>query len=219
MENFIVFAIIIATFTVIFAIRAYVRHRRTEAVKKIAARELGWEFFGDGNHNIPTFAWDLNLFSKGRSQQVRNLIYTQQEEASIFIFDYQYQQGSRKNRLTDYQTVVLFESDTLALPRFLLIPENIFHKIGQLFGYQDIDFSEHPQFSWQYLLRGDCKDKIRQLFNYRVISLYESRQGVSTEGINTLLVYYYAKKSQEPKTWKAFIEKALDVYRLFKTRF
>ncbi len=98
----------------------------------------------------------------------------------------------------------------------MLIPENIFHKIGQLFGYQDIDFLEHPQFSRQYLLRGDCEDKIRQLFNYRVISLYESRQGVSTEGINTLLVYYYANKSQEPKTWKAFLERALDVYRLLK---
>ena len=216
MSNVLVFAIIMAVLMIILLISAYVRHQRTEAIKKIATAELEWEFFGDGNENIPTLAWDLNLFSKGRGRQVRNLVRVKGKEASIFIFDYQYQRGSGKNRRNHYQTVVLLESKTLALPRFFLIPENLFHKIGHLFGYRDINFPEHPQFSRQYLLRGDWEEKIRQLFNYHLISFYEFQQGVSTEGINNLLAYYYGNISQRPEVWKAFLTEALDAYRLFK---
>ena len=219
METFFVFAIVIVFLILIFAVGVYVRHERTKAVKKIAA-QLGWEFFGHGNDNLPALAWDFDLFSKGRARQVRNLLRTQREDASIFIFDYQYTTSSGKNSHTYYQTVVLFESDTLTLPRFFLIPENFLHKIGQIFGYHDIDFSDSPQFSQQYLLRGDFESRIRQLFNYRVISFYEGKLGrrrVSTEGINTLLAYYYAEWSQPPETWQAFLQEALDAYRLFKS--
>ena len=192
---------------------------RSKAVKKIAA-QLGWEFWGHGHENLPTLAWDFDLFSKGRGGQVRNLVRTQREDASIFIFDYQYTTGGGKNSQTYYQTVILFESYKLTLPRFFLIPENFLHKIGQIFGYYDIDFLEYPQFSQQYLLRGDLEDRIRQIFNYRVISFYEEKLGrrrVSTEGINNLLAYYYAEWSQPPETWPAFLQEALDAYHLFKS--
>jgi hypothetical protein len=217
MDSFFWFAIVIL-FILIFAISAYVRNERTKAVKRIAA-QLDWEFCGHGKENLPTLAWNFDLFSKGRARQVRNLLRTQQEDASIFIFDYQYTTGGGKNSRTYYQTVVLFASDTLTLPRFFLIPENFLHKIGNIFGYHDIDFSDSPQFSEQYLLRGDFESRIRQLFNYRVISFYEEKLGrrrVSTEGINTLLAYYYAEWSQPPETWPAFLQEALTAYRLFK---
>ena len=216
MENFVQVAIVVGIFLLGLALSTYVRHRRTEAVKKIAA-ELGFEFLGHGNEKLPILARNLDLFSKGRSQQIRNLVRTQREGATIFVFDYQYQTGSGKNRRTHYQTVVLFESNTLALPRFFLVPENLFHKIGNLFGYRDIDFCEHPRFSRKYLLRGELEDSIRRIFNDRVISLYESRQGVSTEGLETILAYYYAYQSAPPKLWKDFLQEALDTYRLFKS--
>ena len=207
MENAIVAVVIL----IVVAIMVYARHRRTQAVKKIAA-ELGFEFLGHGNDKLPMLAWNLDFFSKKGYRQVRNLVCTKREGATLFIFDYQEAIATKHQR---HETVVLFESNTLALPHFFLAPENLFNK--DIFGDRDIDFPEYPQFSRNYILRGELEDSIRRIFNYRVIFLYESRQGVTTEGLETILAYYYANESAQPKTWNAFLQEALDAYRLFKS--
>ena len=92
MESFVRIAIVVGIFLLGLAISIYVRHRRPEAVKKIAA-ELCFKFLGHDNDKIPILARNLDLLSKGRSRQVRNLVRTQKEGANIFVFDYEYRMG------------------------------------------------------------------------------------------------------------------------------
>ena len=58
----------------------------------------------------------------------------------------------------------------------------MFHKIGQVLGYQDIDFESHPMFSQRYLVRAYDKEGVRRVFSDHVLSYFEQQQGVSTEG-------------------------------------
>ncbi len=69
----------------------------------------------------------------------------------------------------------------MRLPNFTLRPENLFHKIGQVFGYQDIDFDSHPEFSKRYLLKGENESEVRSTFSADTLAFYESDQKLSTE--------------------------------------
>ena len=208
---FELFIIIVACIGSIFAISTRVGQ------SPVGYPPEGFRHINDKD-KISALVRDLDLLGNLPIERVSNLIHADREEASIFIFNHKYQTGGGKDRRNHCQTVILLESDTLALPRFSLIAKNLIHKIGFFFGYYDeIGFLNYPQFSQQYLLRGDFKNEIRQLFNYQVISLYESRYPVTTEGINNLLAYYYANRCQGLKNREAFLQEALDVYRLFKS--
>jgi len=69
------------------------------------------------------------------------------------------------------------DCNKLKLPFFELKPENTFHKIGQVFGYQDIDFEAFPNFSKGYLLRGLMNQKF---VNYLLLELFVSLNLIKT---------------------------------------
>ncbi|MEO0538666.1 MAG: hypothetical protein AAF215_33005 [Cyanobacteria bacterium P01_A01_bin.123] len=222
--------IVLAIFGVFALIGAYRSRQRTKAIKAIAD-QLGfsvigndnlkippwaWHLLGNNNLKIPALAWHLDLFSKGRSRRVQNLIQGQQRNVQVSIFDYAYRVGSGKRANAHRQTVVLLNDPDIILPRFVLMPETIFHRLGGLFGYADIDFNDYPEFSRRYLLRGEEETEIRRLFNDRVIPFYQNRPGVNTEGSGNFMVYYYFHRLCPPQEWRAFLQEAMDAYALFK---
>ena len=62
------------------------------------------------------------------------------------MFACRYVTGGGKHTRVIRQTVIYFRSPQLHLPEFALRPENLFHKMGAAFGYQDIDFDSHRKF-------------------------------------------------------------------------
>ena len=82
------------------------------------------------------------------------------------LAEYSYVISSGKSNHTVRQTVVAFTEGNTGLPDFDLSPENIFHKIGGAFGYQDIDFERFEEFSKRYLLRGKDEEAIRKTFTH-----------------------------------------------------
>ena len=183
--------------------------RRTDAVKQLADT-MGFSYLEDSSSYLPDTIWQFDLFNKGRRRKVRNLIQGNLDAGNVAIGDYQYTTGSGKHKHTYRQTVVFIESDQLHLPSFLLSPENIFHKIGDLFGYYDIDFDAYPEFSTRYLLRGSNERAIRQQFHDGVLSFYQRRPGMSSEGIGRILIYYKQNQCLPPKDWKSLLHEALE---------
>lgn len=213
MEPFIILLMIAAVIAIIL-FSFYREHKRTEAVKTLATN-WGFDYVGAGNQRILSSAGDFDLFHKGRSRRVQNLIRGHQAGAQVEVFDYRFRTGSGKNSHTYVQTVVLITSEKLSLSYFMLLPENFLHAIGNFFGYRDIDFQDYPDFSKRYLLRGEDENQIRQLFNYRVIPWYEARTNVSTEGSGHCLMYYYAKKRYAPEKWQWLVSEAVEAYQHF----
>ena len=191
--------------------------KRTEALQQIAA-ELGFDFSpgGDLVHSPADRFAALRLFSQGRSRKVRNLMRGAGQNAEVSIFDYSYTVGSGKNKKTYRQTVICLESPALQIPDFELRPEHLFHRIGGLFGYQDIDFGDYPEFSRKYLLRGPNEAAIRSAFDAAIVAHLESLDRAYVEGHSGQLVFYRHAKRVRPEEVRGLLEEAYGVFALLR---
>ena len=188
--------------------------RRTEKMT-LAAADLGLAFHPTGAPALIDELASFHLFSQGRSKKIKNMLHGETGAVDVALFDYQYTTGGGKNSHTSHQTVAYFRSPNLDLPQFVLRPENVFHKIGGVLGYQDIDFDSHPRFSAHYLLRGASEPQIRRLFTDDVLTFFESQTGLSAEGSHDRLIFYRAGKRVDPDRVRPFFEEGFNVYALF----
>jgi len=138
--------------------------KRREALQA-AAMALGFNYTQEGDWSAYA---GLPLFERGHGRRVRNVLQGTTAGHAVTVMDYQYTIGSGKNSQTHSQTVAVFPGSGQGLPDFELGPENFLHKIGQVFGYQDIDFEDDPEFSKRFLLRGEDEARIREVFNATV---------------------------------------------------
>jgi hypothetical protein len=98
-----------------------------------------------------------------------------------------------------------------------LSPESLFHKIAGAFGYQDIDFHTHPDFSRQYLLRSPDEKAVREFFNYELLEFFEKHKKISVESVENEFIYYKQKKKLSPKEILLSLQDAIDLFHVFKT--
>ena len=92
------------------------------------------------------------------------------------ISDYRYTTGGGKNSTTHTQTICIIRDPNLELPGIYMRREHGFiDALGQMFGGQDIDFEEDPDFSKTFVLQGDNEEQVRQIFTPELRSLFGAR--------------------------------------------
>jgi len=195
---------------VIVLVRRYER-QRTEAMHALAD-ELGLEFIPEEVPELMESIGHLHLFNIGHGRTMKNVIVGNANDIDLAIFGYQYTTGGGQSQQTISQTVMSFRSPKLNLPDFELRPESVFHKIGKVLGYQDIDFASHPDFSKQYLLRGPDEDAVRAMFTPELLSFFESQEKVSAEASGNLLLFYRAGKRLNPEKIRTFMEEGFAIF-------
>jgi hypothetical protein len=214
--------LIIAGALSVFGVILYFAHAAAQKRKgelEALAGELGLDFFPEGDSSVSAVLSKLRLFDRGRSKKFMNMMTGNANGVRIAIFEYRYTTGGGKNQHTHQQTVISFESENLALPFFELRPEHMFHKIGQAFGYKDIDFESHPVFSRRYLLRGPNESGIRDLFTPELLSFFEDQsKGICVEAGNARLIFYRAGKRLKPEQIRDFMSEGFGVYSMLKQR-
>jgi hypothetical protein len=189
--------------------------KRTQDLKALAA-SLKFSFSAtDGA--VPGAVGLFHLFSQGRSQNVTNIMRGSANDIDVSIMDYRYTTGSGRNAHTWKQTVIVFQSPLLNLPSFALRPENLFYKIGAVFGCQDIDFPSHPAFSRRYLLQGEDENAVRALFSNSLLSHYDRSKGMSTEGAGDGFIFYRASKRVPARRIRGFLQEGFALFSLMKT--
>ena len=189
--------------------------KRTEALGALAA-SLGLEFTPVDESGLQSGFIGFNLFSHGRGGQIKNIAYGRMDDAEVMAFDYAYTTGSGKNRRTHHQTVAFLQSDTLDLPEFVARPENLFDKIGQVFGYQDIDLPLHPEFSRRYILRGADEGRIRDTFTADVARHFEANPGMSLEAKADRFILYRPGRRLKPEEWRQWLAKGSETLQVLR---
>lgn len=115
----------------------------------------------------------------------------------------------------DTQITVLHVSDIeVMIPDFSLEPEGLWSKFSEVAGGKDIDFSDHPDFSKKYYLRGEDEAAIRGFFNENVIHFFENREEMHVECHRHKLLIYKKRDLMEPSEMdyaEKFAEDLLEV--------
>jgi hypothetical protein len=196
-------------------------YRRKQArartqIMRAAAAQLGWTFSAEAPWNYIPGLDRFTLFNQGHDKEIRNMMYGQASGTKTAVFDYVYITGSGRSTVRHYQTVAYLEPANLALPYFSVRPESVMTKVLSAFGYQDIDFGQRPEFSRQYILRGQDERAIRQTFNDGVLSFYESYPGTCTDAGGNQLFLFRGGYEFQPQEIQSYVGLALKVANLLR---
>jgi hypothetical protein len=207
----VIVAVIAAVVLIIVLVRRAER-RRSEALEQVAS-EWGLVFEARPDVELLTSQGDLPLYSHGRARRARNMLSGRLGDDEIKVFDYQYTTGGGKEQHTHVQTVAVFPRALRGFPDMQLSPENVFHRIGQAFGYQDIDFESNPDFSARYLLRGADETAIRAALRPDVLAFFEANLGWTVEVRSGTAGVYRSGKRTKPEDVRDFAEEAHAILR------
>lgn len=211
MSQLLVVAGILAVFGAIVYFGIMQERKRAEAMQQVAT-VMGFSYAKDDSGvGLPPRAATLPLFDRGHGRKAKNLLGGTLADHPVTVLDYTYVTGSGKNRTTHRQTVALFPDAVSGLPDFELAPENIFHKIGAVFGYQDIDFPEDEEFSKRYLLRGSDEAAVRNSFTPAARMLLAQDPGWSVQTKDGAVALYHAGRLWKPAAMPQRLADALSV--------
>ncbi len=191
----------------------YFENKRKEAVQKVADT-LGLSFYPDGDPALQSQMTNFNLFNKGRSRRMYNMIHGEAGGVDLAIFDYKYRTGSGKNSSTHNQTVVFIGAQDLNLPQFTLCPETFFARVGAIFGVDDIDFDSHPKFSDNCYLTGSDEEAVRRTFTPEVLEFFEANPGITTDAYGRGFIFYRGGKREKPEVIRDLMGEAFKLYAI-----
>ncbi|MEM7791397.1 MAG: hypothetical protein AAF546_08345 [Verrucomicrobiota bacterium] len=180
--------------------------KRSESLAKLAS-ELGMDFSPKPQKSDGFGFSGMPLFSRGRSRRIRNLMSGPMADANGYLFDYQFTTGGGKNSSTYSQTVAVFNIPDQYLPEFSCKPERFFHRLADLFGQEDINFGDYPNFSKNYRLTGSNEEAVRSIFNSNVIEMLETRvdNPWSVDAGGNWIAIYRPSKRIPPEQWSEFL--------------
>jgi len=92
---------------------------------------------------------------RGHSRWACNIMHGSRDGRDVTAFDYHYVTGHGKNRQVHNLSALVIQSP-LALKPLYIRPENIFDKVSDFFGMDDIDF-ESAEFSRKFFIKAPEK--------------------------------------------------------------
>lgn len=160
----------------------------------------------------------FQFFQRGRRHRTKIALAGSAVSARVILADHQYVTGGGKNQSTHDQTVCVLSSSDLALPHFALRREvAVLDRIGELFGAQDIDFADDPQFSKAFVLKGADEERVRELFHLerrqRLLQLLSGRFHLEGTG-ETLL--FHTGRLVEPSAARDFVVRVGAIFDVFR---
>lgn len=203
------FSIFLFVCIIVFAIKR--EKQRSENWKQMA-KDIGFDFADKDNSYILKYNF-FKTFSTGSSRKAKNVMTGKNGDIGITVMDYEYSTGSGKNRRTHHYTVCIFEKQGLALPNcYLRMQIAFFDFLGKVFGGQDIDFVEDPEFSKSFVLQGDDEKAVREVFNDNVRRGFLDYKGKNFifEGNNDLFLINKGKRIK-PEELMVILE---DAYKI-----
>ena len=177
------FVLIFAGFVIFAIIAGYLTKKaaeRRQAELLRLSQELGLDFMPNGFQAVGTGFWAslgggfetgqtmdfLSRFQGFRpfgihdDEKIKNLLLGRREDRDLYAFDYSYTTTSTDSHGNTQKSTHSFGIVAVRLPIVLppltLSPENVLHKVGQLFGKHELTF-ELEEFNRRYFV--ECVDR------------------------------------------------------------
>ena len=139
-----------------------VDRRRTRAYVEFCAPR-GYRFEHDRPGHEARVAASCPVFTEGHRRRWGYTITGHRGDTPFTAFEYRWTTGSGKSSHTHTIAAAQWPIER-QLPTFMLTPEDLRAKLAVLFGGQDVDFDDSPEFSRQYRLQCTDEDAVRALF-------------------------------------------------------
>lgn len=198
-------AVVVVVFLVLLTRRQ--ERERTEALRRFA-ETTGLSFQPKAEIDSVRSIGDVQLFARGHSKRVTNLMIGRVDDQDVAIFDYRYTTGSGKHQSHHSQTVVLLPAAKRSLPDLQMAPENPLLRIAEVFGYQDIDIEASPEFSRRYIVKGSDEAAIRQALYPEATAFFADHGGWTVEVQSGNVSIYRADSRPKPEQIPAFVADA-----------
>ncbi len=137
----------------------------------------------------------------------------------IALFDLRSIVGSKHgDTSTERQSITMLLPPISHLPTFQIQPEGLLAKVSIAFGFQDINFDDHPEFSERYRLMGDHERMIREFFTKPVLDLLASNTGWWIDSNRRGLIVYKKNHMLSRKQIIESMDLAVELAALLGTR-
>jgi hypothetical protein len=123
----------------------------------------------------------------------------------ITAFEYRWVTGGGKNSARHDLHAVLWETASGRLPAFTLGPENLLTRLAGVFGAQDIDFDDSPEFSSAYRLRGEDEPAIRAFLTADLRQYLTLAPGQQIAAGGTRFVWWRRGRLPKPDQLEQFL--------------
>ena len=188
---------------------------RTEQWRKIAAsRNL--EFLPPEQDSIPTEVAHFRLLLLGFRQKIRNLVKGEVEGLAVRVFDFSQRLPSGKGSTTFYYSVFAVKHPKLDNLEFGLVQPRAREFFDLVLPGQYIEFSSHPAFSKNYLVKGLDESAIRGLFTKPVLDYFAKHPGLLVQ-VSGGWLFFYAFYWVSPKGMSQFLAMGFEILKTFST--
>ncbi len=174
---------VIAAFILIAIFGSLAEKKRREQLAALALR-LGLRFSPARDYSIPARFVFLKRVAQGSNRYAFNVLTGESKGEQVLIYDYHYETTStnskgRRQKTSHYLSIYLILLPK-SFPELTISREQIFSKIAQAFGYDDIDFESH-EFSKTFCVRSGDKQFAYDFCNTSMMEYLLANQDLSLE--------------------------------------
>jgi hypothetical protein len=191
MQNAIPFIIVVLFIVVVIGaiFNAIAQRKRREGLFELAQR-LNLNFDAGQDFGIPDRFSFLKQLDQGENRYATNVLSGTYQQNEILAFDYHYEThstDSKGNRTTQHHWFSFFILTLPAVfPDLTIRRENLFTKVAEVFGYQDIKF-ESAEFSRAFCVRSPDKKFAYDVCNAKMMEYLLANRDLSIEIENEVI--------------------------------
>ncbi|MDH5379372.1 MAG: SulP family inorganic anion transporter [Cyclobacteriaceae bacterium] len=167
---------------------------RDQELQKLAEQK-GWKYNPGSEH---TDSWGgFPVFQGSKVNRVHNVISTDINGNKCLIADLIIHEGAQVTKTEKKLTALYLSANGTTLPTFSMKKEQLFDKVLEKAGVDDINFESHPNFSTKNHLTGKDEQAIRKLFNEGMLGYLESHDDYALD-CNGHAILVYSKTELNP---------------------
>jgi hypothetical protein len=146
--------VVIGVGAAVIAVAVWFRAKRRKEIEAWAAGK-GLSFLAGRDHGFDERYRAFGCLRRGHGRYAYNIAEGERNGRRLTTFDYRYVTGSGKNRQTHHFSAVVLGSD-VPLEPLAIRSENVFDRVTEFFGLDDIDF-ESAEFSREFHVKSPDK--------------------------------------------------------------
>ena len=212
MVPFLLIGLFVALF-IVLAILGHLQEKKRRQAFLALARRLGLRY-RDRDKTMDDRYHFLNPLCQGENRYAFNILEGKYRDYPVQAFDYHYETHStdskgRRQTHHHYFSYFILEQE-VSFPELRIYPETWLSKLGQMIGFDDIDF-ESAEFSRSFTVRSKDKRFAYDICNARLMEYLLQHRDLSSELENRCVAVSFPNRLEPPE-----VERNLD--RLIEIR-